>query len=112
MVYFKKKLAGWGATWMKNALISFRIDLCETTIRGIWKKHGITPKRQKKCQQYSENVKGGKKSPYWQTDLLAFTLENGTKFSMLLSVDTHSRYLTCLKAFKSATNYSGPRKTI
>ncbi|MFW9995530.1 MAG: DDE-type integrase/transposase/recombinase [Candidatus Odinarchaeota archaeon] len=61
------------------------------------------PKRRKKHRYYSENIKGGKKNAYWQTDLLAFTLENVVKFSMLLSVDTHSRYITCLKAFKNAT---------
>ena len=48
VVYFKTKLVDWGATRIKNVLFSFRIELSESTIRGVWKKHGIIPKKRKK----------------------------------------------------------------
>lgn len=102
-MYFKHKLKHWGATRMKNILASHRIDLSEPTIRKIWKKHGILPKCRKKRQHLSENIKGGHKNAYWQVDLLSFKLHDGTKFSALLAIDTYSRFITCLKAFYTAS---------
>ena len=102
-MYFKRKLKSWGATRMRNLLASHRIDLSEPTIRKIWKKHGILPKHRKKRQHFSENIKGGHKNAYWQVDLLSFKLDDGAKFSALLAVDTHSRFITCLEAFHTAS---------
>ena len=101
-IYFKHKLKNWGATRMRNLLASHRIDLSEPTIRKIWKKHGILPKRRKKRQYLSENMKGGQKNNYWQVDLLSFKLDDTIKFSILLAIDTYSRSITCLKAFHNA----------
>ena len=84
---------------MKSLLASHRIDLSEPTIRKIWKKHGFLPKRRKKRQHFSENIKGGRKNVYWQVDLLSFKLDDGTKFSTLLAIDTYSRFITCLETF-------------
>ena len=98
-MYFKQKLKHWGATRMKNLLACFRIDLSEPTIRKIWKKHGIDPKYRKKRQHFSENIKGGQKNEYWQVDLLNFKLADQTKFTVLLAIDTYSRFITCVEAF-------------
>lgn len=50
IVYFKKKLVNWGATRIKNVLSSFQIELCETTIREVWKKRGIVTNKRKNRQ--------------------------------------------------------------
>ena len=56
-----------------------------------------------KRQHFSENIKGGRKNVYWQVDLLSFKLDDGTKLSALLAIDTYSRFITCLEAFRIAS---------
>jgi transposase InsO family protein len=103
VVHFKEKLPNWGATRVKNLLEYFEIYLSEPTIRTVWKKHGYKPQKRRKPHGFSENIKGGKKNAYWQVDLLYFDIDEGPLASVVLAIDTFSRYITCARVLERAT---------
>lgn len=103
VIHFKKKLPGWGATRVRSLLEYFKVYLSEPTIRKVWKKHGYEPRKRRKPHGYSENIKGGKKNAYWQVDLLYFDIDEGPLASVVLAIDTYSRYITCARVMERAT---------
>lgn len=103
IVDLKKNMPGWGATRMRNVLECLGIVISETTIRKYWKKHGLVIKKRKKPRGFSENIKGGKKNSYWQVDLLFFDIDEGPLASVVLAVDAHSRYITCVRVLEEPT---------